>query len=721
MVQLPVKLAVTKLSLPGTLASWLPQAYHTSIFIGDREFWLGDDDVESWPVMRSHRANSSFSYCRHGAETVYVNVALALKPHFKANSYDVVRKNCNHFTYTALTFLDREMPDKYQALERLAFMAPVWLTQMVLPGYIPNPGADDFDMPRVISLLLEAGHGQACPPSQKSRRSRPLPRRQPWNPISHTWSLLTSASETKEPEPCLWRSLDSDLSDDSGTSDSLDVEALLPPSGPTSPENKTSGVPTFAEESKEQTAAAPAAVEPDLALLESSDAASSSLDGESNLDVEALLETSSPELRAAEQRLEESAPIAVGERRGSSSSVQEEHQGVPFAPRGSGFLFDQDPAPARETALPDASAHREIQISEVETQPALHSAMPVAKGSAVVGEATAAPSVEEPIRAASDGSPARGSVAQEVHRLEQVIRSRSTSPAQMVVHQPRLPSVQTQACTPDASPTRRSQARTPDASPTRRAQVKVAEAPVELQPEVLKDRRVPEQPAAADSAQERLKRIEKANAEAEDLWQEQLSVEISCEVARNLGSLKAQPEIFMAQVAELRLRSNLHKAASERYAELLATARAAASSPVSPAKPTDLEDLEESLSKAQRCPEALQQMASDLRTRCREKEAILRVKLDHDARQLRSQIFASIAARAKAEARLAQARAASKSAEAQQVRRAAEASLEMRRHLQDGGSSTLEKGPGATRKAFVPAARKPIKGATSSEFWLGMR
>ncbi|OLP76915.1 hypothetical protein AK812_SmicGene43091 [Symbiodinium microadriaticum] len=47
---------------------------------------------------------------------------------------------------------------------------------------------------------------------------------------------------------------------------------------------------------------------------------------------------------------------------------------------------------------------------------------------------------------------------------------------------------------------------------------------------------------------------------------------------------------------------------------------------------------------------------TDLRTRCLEKEAILRVKLEHDARQLRSQIFASIAARAKAEARLAQAR-----------------------------------------------------------------
>ncbi|CAE7628235.1 unnamed protein product [Symbiodinium sp. CCMP2456] len=454
--------------------------------------------------------------------------------------------------------------------------------------------------------------------------------------------------------------LDSDLSDDSGTSDSLDVEALLPASGPTSPENKTStGVPTFAEEPKGQTAAAPAAVAPDLALLESSDAASSSLDGESNLDVEALLETSSPELRAAEQRLEEDAPIAVGERRSSSSSALEEHQSVPMAPRGSGLLFEQDSASAREAALPVASAHREIHIAEVETQPALHSAMPVEKGSAVVGEATAPTPSAEPVRAASDGSSARGSVAQEVHRLEQVIRSRSTSPAQMVVHQPRLPSVQTQACTPDASPTRRSQGRTPDASPTRRAQVKVAEEPLQLQPEVLKeelaareDREVSQ--LSPDSAQERLKRVEKANQEAEDLLQEQLSVEISCEVARNLGSLKAQPKIFLAQVAELRLRCNLHKAACERHAELLANAQAAASSPVSPAKPTDVEDLEDRLSKAQRCPEALQQLASDLRTRCLEKEAILRVKLEHDARQLRSQIFASIAARAKAEARLAQ-------------------------------------------------------------------
>ncbi|CAE7807191.1 unnamed protein product [Symbiodinium microadriaticum] len=533
--------------------------------------------------------------------------------------YDVVRKNCNHFTYTALTFLDMEMLDKYQATSK-------W--------YIVGDSA----------------------------RSRTL------------WATETRATTHTKAE---------------------DVEALLPASGLTSPENKTStGVPTLAEEPKGQPAAAPAAAAPDLALLESSDAASSSLEGESNLDVEALLETSSPELRAAEQRLEENAPIAVGERRSSSSSALEEHQSVPMAPRGSVLLFEQDPAPAREAVLPAASAHREIHISDVETQAASHSAMPVEKGSALVGEATAPTLSAEPVRAASDGSPARGSVAQEVHRLEQVIRSRSTSPAQMVVHQPRLPSVQTQACTPDASPTRRSQARTPDASPTRRAQVELAEEPVQLQPEVLKEElAVPEDREVAelspDSVPERLKRVEKANEEAEDLLQEQLSVEISCEVARNLGSLKAEPEIFMAQVAELRLRSNLHKAACERVAELLATAQAAASSPVSPAKPTDVEDLEERLSKAQTCPEALQQLASDLRTRCLEKEAILRVKLEHDARQLRSQIFASIAARAKAEARLAQARAASKSAEAQQVRRAAEASLEMRRHLQDGPLNTV--------------------------------
>ncbi|CAE7850892.1 unnamed protein product, partial [Symbiodinium necroappetens] len=100
---------------------------------------------------------------------------------------------------------------------------------------------------------------------------------------------------------------------------------------------------------------------------------------------ESLIPCSSDLMLVQEQRLEENAPIAVGERRSSSSSALEEHQSVPMAPRGSVLLFEQDPAPAREAALPAASAHREIHISEGETQAASHSAMPVEKGSALVG------------------------------------------------------------------------------------------------------------------------------------------------------------------------------------------------------------------------------------------------------------------------------------------------------------------------------------------------
>ncbi|CAE7436863.1 unnamed protein product [Symbiodinium natans] len=498
--------------------------------------------------------------------------------------------------------------------------------------------------------------------------------------------------------------LDSDFSDDSGTSDSLDLDALLPPSGTQSPEHKTStGVlapkeaPSAVGKLSEPEPPAKPGTEESMVLppsrpswlQESSEAEGTSSDEESHFDVEALLEA---------QHGDAHAPAETG------SLEEQQHQSVPLAPRASSVQFEE-PALVREADASDPDGkhgggssseqlphHPQQQSEIVHTIPSDPSCW-----NALSEQEALAPDAVEIPRDATDGTPQSGTVAQAVERLERAIRSRSTSPAPLVIHQPQLPRTHSQARTPDASPTRRSQANVD------------AETVEEAKPELIAKEPVPApvpESTAPESESELLKRLEKANSAAEDLWQEQHRLEISCEVARSLGCVKAEAEIFLAQVAELRCRAELHSAAQERLGQLRAAAKAVAA----PAKPEDLEELEGMLSKAQSSPEALRCMALDLRTRCRQKEAILRVKMEHEARRLRGQIFASIAARAKAEARLAQALAANKSAEAQHWRRTAKASLEMRRRLQDGGSPASRGSPSAARKAaFVPAARKPEK------------
>ncbi|CAJ1458733.1 unnamed protein product [Effrenium voratum] len=141
---------------------------------------------------------------------------------------------------------------------------------------------------------------------------------------------------------------------------------------------------------------------------------------------------------------------------------------------------------------------------------------------------------------------------------------------------------------------------------------------------------------------------------AESLWQEQIRLDISCEVLRALSCVKAKPEVFNAAEAELRQRVRLQEAAQREAAELRAQAEGAS-----------VETL-------------LHQLGMELEPG---REGELRARLQREARLLHGRLLADIAARAKAEAKARLAEEAARRSDAERWRRTAKASLEIRKHL----------------------------------------
>merc|ERR1712032_374276 len=81
----------------------------------------------------------------------------ALKPHFKVDTYDLLRKNCNSFSDCALFYLlDVRLEPKYRDLEKLGAAAEknTGLVQSVTGGeYQPNPSADGFDLEKLMKKI----------------------------------------------------------------------------------------------------------------------------------------------------------------------------------------------------------------------------------------------------------------------------------------------------------------------------------------------------------------------------------------------------------------------------------------------------------------------------------------------------------------------------------------------------------------------------------------
>lgn len=141
-------------------------AYHTSITFGGMEYSFNRKGIECRPPFASHtfaRRGSRLEIQRFGKTTVTHHVFMeSLAPLFEAGTYDVLYKNCNAFSDTALYFLFRERLDpQYSRVERLLTAAGPFFTSGVINGVSAAAGLLDVGTgryivnPRAINFCLE--------------------------------------------------------------------------------------------------------------------------------------------------------------------------------------------------------------------------------------------------------------------------------------------------------------------------------------------------------------------------------------------------------------------------------------------------------------------------------------------------------------------------------------------------------------------------------------
>lgn len=170
-----VELAASELfNIPG-----LATAYHTSVVVNGEEFFFSDSGVFNDRVLTSHQGQPServdLGFSSHtGAQLLRV-----LSPHFRAGTYDLVRKNCNSFTDCAVYYLLRKRLDRrYSALERLGQRATPELLHRFTKGmYQPNPASESYRTDDVLKELDRLGDSEPDDglglPIGSAPRSRP--------------------------------------------------------------------------------------------------------------------------------------------------------------------------------------------------------------------------------------------------------------------------------------------------------------------------------------------------------------------------------------------------------------------------------------------------------------------------------------------------------------------------------------------------------------------
>mmetsp|Transcript_48239 Transcript_48239/g.139768 ORF Transcript_48239/g.139768 Transcript_48239/m.139768 type:complete len:169 (+) Transcript_48239:18-524(+) len=153
-----VQLAVTAL---GPWVPSMPQAYHTSVMVDDIEFSFCHRGIVSARNWQSHshlsRGGPHHILDLGSSPLSALQLVKALRPHFKDQTYDLLRKNCNSFSDCALFFLlGRRLEPKYREMERLG-VAAERLTGLVkllsLGSYEPNLKADAFALEGAIEEL----------------------------------------------------------------------------------------------------------------------------------------------------------------------------------------------------------------------------------------------------------------------------------------------------------------------------------------------------------------------------------------------------------------------------------------------------------------------------------------------------------------------------------------------------------------------------------------
>jgi len=157
-----VKLAISPI---GVKISSVPEAYHTSVIVDDKEYCFTSHGVVCSSSCKSHARfqNGPAKVVDMGlSSTSGEEMLKALKPHFAPGTYDLLRKNCNSFSDCALFYLLRRRLDgKYRILEQMleCIDDSIGFVRILSMGeYMPNPKANNFSVGTVVDRIEAVIH-----------------------------------------------------------------------------------------------------------------------------------------------------------------------------------------------------------------------------------------------------------------------------------------------------------------------------------------------------------------------------------------------------------------------------------------------------------------------------------------------------------------------------------------------------------------------------------
>jgi len=154
----------------------MPQAFHTSVVVDAMEYSFSRRGIVSARNYQSHLHLAGPGKVLEMGTTSFAGPQMvkALRSHFREQSYDLLRKNCNSFSDCALFFLlGRRLDSKYCELEQIGTSADrhIGLVRMLSLGdYAPNPKADGFRVDDVIEAL---GAGSGDDKENAGRKYKP--------------------------------------------------------------------------------------------------------------------------------------------------------------------------------------------------------------------------------------------------------------------------------------------------------------------------------------------------------------------------------------------------------------------------------------------------------------------------------------------------------------------------------------------------------------------
>jgi len=155
-----VKLAISPV---GVKIPSVPEAYHTSVIVDDKEYCFTSCGVVCNQGCKSHARfqNGPTEVVHIGMSHISGEAMLdGLKHHFAPGTYDLLRKNCNSFVDCALFYLlRRRLEGKYRILEQMleCIDDTIGFVRILSMGeYMPNPKANDFNVGKILARIEAA-------------------------------------------------------------------------------------------------------------------------------------------------------------------------------------------------------------------------------------------------------------------------------------------------------------------------------------------------------------------------------------------------------------------------------------------------------------------------------------------------------------------------------------------------------------------------------------